>query len=323
MTATVTRTKSVKTKAATASSTALSFTDSNDTDEILVENDRNHKENQLDLSITSPRARNLPALALAGSTVSNSPPTLPSQSAISLSGHNQLTSDDSPTNPNPLITSRISSATSVSSRRKDSGTTTTGINNLAVNERKRVPSMEHKQLSNGELTSVLRSSAEKPPLPPHQQPVQLPPQVKNSPPPVHPRSLSNSSTTTALAAALATTTTHNAVTAAATTMAASSSTPQQVVTRLASDGMSREEKEAYLKEFDMLSTIGAGTFGRVLLVRHQETRRHYALKIMSIAEIVKLKQVDHVRNEKSVLAEMRPCAFIVDLFWTHRTTQHL
>ena len=85
----------------------------------------------------------------------------------------------------------------------------------------------------------------------------------------------------------------------------------------------KEEKDAHLKEFDLMSTIGAGTFGRVLLARHQITRKYYALKVMSITEIVRLKHVEHVKNEKSMLEESHACPFIVRLYFTHHTIQHL
>jgi protein kinase X len=73
-----------------------------------------------------------------------------------------------------------------------------------------------------------------------------------------------------------------------------------------------------------VSTIGTGTFGRVILVRHQTSRKYLALKVMYISDIIKLKQVDHVRNEKCVLDQVgRTCPFIVRLYWTHHTMQHL
>jgi len=58
--------------------------------------------------------------------------------------------------------------------------------------------------------------------------------------------------------------------------------------------------------------IGTGTFGRVLLVRHRETREYLALKVLPIAEVIRLKQVEHVHNEKDILLVVRH-PFIINL----------
>ena len=88
------------------------------------------------------------------------------------------------------------------------------------------------------------------------------------------------------------------------------------------DLRSKEQKDKRLKEFDLLNTVGTGTFGRVMVARHQESKEYYALKIMSIVDVVRLKQVDHVRNEKNIL-EFIKHPFIVKLFWTHHSEQYL
>lgn len=36
-----------------------------------------------------------------------------------------------------------------------------------------------------------------------------------------------------------------------------------------------------LEDFDRLKTLGTGSFGRVMLVRHRETGQHYAMKILN------------------------------------------
>jgi hypothetical protein len=94
----------------------------------------------------------------------------------------------------------------------------------------------------------------------------------------------------------------------------------------------KEDKDAYLKEFLLISTIGAGTFGRVIFSQHKHSGKFYALKVMNIVDIIKQKQIDHVKNEKQVLEEVSSLAssaanqsteFIVKLFWTHHDEQHL
>nr|XP_032833748.1 cAMP-dependent protein kinase catalytic subunit PRKX-like [Petromyzon marinus] len=77
-----------------------------------------------------------------------------------------------------------------------------------------------------------------------------------------------------------------------------------------------------LEDFQVVATVGTGTFGRVLLVRDAATRHHYALKKMSICDVIRLKQEQHVHNEKDVLLECDH-PFIVKLFWTHHDSRFL
>ncbi|XP_027623771.1 cAMP-dependent protein kinase catalytic subunit PRKX [Tupaia chinensis] len=62
-------------------------------------------------------------------------------------------------------------------------------------------------------------------------------------------------------------------------------------------------------------SAGTGTFGRVHLVKEKAAKHFYALKIMSIPDVIRLKQEQHVHNEKSVLKEVSH-PFLVRLFWT-------
>lgn len=56
-----------------------------------------------------------------------------------------------------------------------------------------------------------------------------------------------------------------------------------------------------LGDFEAVRIIGAGTFGKVTVVVHKGNRHIYALKSMRKTDIVKLKQVEHVANEKNIL----------------------
>jgi serine/threonine protein kinase len=44
-------------------------------------------------------------------------------------------------------------------------------------------------------------------------------------------------------------------------------------------------------DFELLDTLGTGTFGRVRLCLHKSTGRHFAMKILKKQEVVRLKQV--------------------------------
>ena len=57
---------------------------------------------------------------------------------------------------------------------------------------------------------------------------------------------------------------------------------------------------------------GTGTFGRVILAREKNDGNFYALKVMSVADIIRLKQVEHVQNEKRILIKVEN-PFVVNL----------
>ena len=57
-----------------------------------------------------------------------------------------------------------------------------------------------------------------------------------------------------------------------------------------------------LSDFGELGILGVGTFGRVRLVEHKGTKQTYALKCMRKKQLIALKQVEHVVNEKRLLA---------------------
>lgn len=77
-----------------------------------------------------------------------------------------------------------------------------------------------------------------------------------------------------------------------------------------------------LDQLELLTTVGTGTFGRVIVVRHKATHDFYALKIMSIMEVLRLKQTEHVKNEKDILQQVNH-PFIINLYWTCHSDRFL
>ena len=57
-----------------------------------------------------------------------------------------------------------------------------------------------------------------------------------------------------------------------------------------------EEEEHSLERLEMLRVIGTGTFARVCLARARGSNKHYALKILTMATVIKLKQVRKAPN---------------------------
>lgn len=68
--------------------------------------------------------------------------------------------------------------------------------------------------------------------------------------------------------------------------------------------------------------VGTGTFGRVHLVKHKGTGHFYALKVLKKLEVVRLKQVEHVKSEKQILSSI-VFPFIVRLFKTFQDETNL
>jgi protein kinase A len=61
-------------------------------------------------------------------------------------------------------------------------------------------------------------------------------------------------------------------------------------------------KKIKLSDYDMNRVLGSGSFGRVKLAKNKSDGRYVAIKILKKAEIIKLKQVDHIHNEIKILS---------------------
>jgi serine/threonine protein kinase len=79
-------------------------------------------------------------------------------------------------------------------------------------------------------------------------------------------------------------------------------------------------------DFEFKATVGTGTFGRVRLVLipdlGTDLRHPFALKIMKKSEIIRLKQVEHVKQEKSIMS-MVEHPFVVNLLGTFQDERRL
>jgi len=71
-------------------------------------------------------------------------------------------------------------------------------------------------------------------------------------------------------------------------------------------------KKVNLADFEMQRTLGCGSFGRVKLAKYKVDGLSYAVKFMKKQEIIKLKQVDHINNEKNLMAQLTN-PFIVNM----------
>ncbi|CAF3713144.1 unnamed protein product [Adineta steineri] len=75
---------------------------------------------------------------------------------------------------------------------------------------------------------------------------------------------------------------------------------------------------------ELVTTIGIGTFSRVVLTRQyvENCEKYYALKMMAIRDIIQLKQVNHVNNERSILATVQHPS-IVRFYGSYRDSRYL
>uniref|UniRef100_A0A7S0J4A9 cGMP-dependent protein kinase n=1 Tax=Calcidiscus leptoporus TaxID=127549 RepID=A0A7S0J4A9_9EUKA len=71
------------------------------------------------------------------------------------------------------------------------------------------------------------------------------------------------------------------------------------------------------EDLELRRILGVGTFGRVKLVVHKPTVQTYALKCMRKAQVVQMKQQQHVMHEKKILA-MMDHPFILQLVATYQ-----
>eukprot|EP01091_Cochliopodium_minus_P003980 TRINITY_DN13908_c0_g1_i1.p1 TRINITY_DN13908_c0_g1~~TRINITY_DN13908_c0_g1_i1.p1 ORF type:complete len:357 (+),score=89.41 TRINITY_DN13908_c0_g1_i1:50-1120(+) len=84
----------------------------------------------------------------------------------------------------------------------------------------------------------------------------------------------------------------------------------------------KEEKDLELTSFERSVTLGTGTFGRVFLAKHKTTNDYYAIKQLKKVEVVRLKQIEHIKNEKSILLSINH-PNIVNMFATFKDTKNL
>ena len=51
----------------------------------------------------------------------------------------------------------------------------------------------------------------------------------------------------------------------------------------------------------MISVIGKGSYGKVMLVKKKDSGQLYALKVLKKAEIIRRNQVEHTMTERRIL----------------------
>ena len=64
------------------------------------------------------------------------------------------------------------------------------------------------------------------------------------------------------------------------------------------------KRKVNLSDYDLTTTLGTGSFGRVMLCKNKKSGEYFAMKRLKKADIIKLRQVDHVISENTILADI-------------------
>ena len=77
------------------------------------------------------------------------------------------------------------------------------------------------------------------------------------------------------------------------------------------------------RDFELLATLGQGSYGKVLQVRKKDTGRIYAMKIIKKETLIRREKVKHTRAEKSILIQANAFPFLVGLKYSFQTDDKL
>ncbi|KAJ4708690.1 Serine/threonine-protein kinase [Melia azedarach] len=110
---------------------------------------------------------------------------------------------------------------------------------------------------------------------------------------------------------------------------ASSDVPEEEQIYLLKDLERKETEYMRLKrhkisvdDFDLLTIIGRGAFGEVRLCKEKKSGNIYAMKKLKKSEMLSRGQVEHVRAERNLLAEVA-CHCIVKLYYSFQDAEYL
>jgi serine/threonine protein kinase len=77
-----------------------------------------------------------------------------------------------------------------------------------------------------------------------------------------------------------------------------------------------------IDDFTLMTVIGKGTYAKVLLVKHKKSEEIYAMKILKKKHIAEKKQEEHIKTERTVLANMDH-PFLTKMFYSFQDAKKL
>lgn len=84
-----------------------------------------------------------------------------------------------------------------------------------------------------------------------------------------------------------------------------------------------EKKSLTPADFEFLSVVGKGSFGRVMLARYLHDQKVYAVKVLDKRLIVRRNETAHVLSERSVLIKMLNHPYLAQLHFAFTTTHKI
>uniref|UniRef100_A0A6B2L4K5 non-specific serine/threonine protein kinase n=1 Tax=Arcella intermedia TaxID=1963864 RepID=A0A6B2L4K5_9EUKA len=87
----------------------------------------------------------------------------------------------------------------------------------------------------------------------------------------------------------------------------------------------KEEKSVSLEDFHLMSVIGRGSYGKVMLVRKKDEPHKdkvFAMKILDKKTIIERQEVEHTKSEKSILMKLK-FPFLCGLYYSFQSTDKL
>lgn len=77
-----------------------------------------------------------------------------------------------------------------------------------------------------------------------------------------------------------------------------------------------------VEDFELMTVIGKGSFGKVILVKKKDTKKVYAMKVLNKKTIYDRGEVEHTKSEKNILQKL--ChPFLVNLNYSFQTPDKL
>lgn len=77
-----------------------------------------------------------------------------------------------------------------------------------------------------------------------------------------------------------------------------------------------------LHDFDIMRTLGTGSFGRVHLVKSVHNNRFYAMKVLRKSQVVRMKQIAHLNDERRILKKVN-FPFFIRLWGTFQDSSNI
>lgn len=101
------------------------------------------------------------------------------------------------------------------------------------------------------------------------------------------------------------------------------SLPTPLSPRIPSAVPGKSKSAASIKDFDMLKPISKGAFGQVWLAKKKTTGDYYAIKILKKQDMIAKNQIMNVKSERKILMNQADSDFVVKLFYTFSSRDHL